>query len=260
LAQAVLALGDRLVATARQRESLVALGAAAPEQVLPIALDVTDEAAVKRAVAEAIRRFGHIDVLVNNAGYGLAGAVEELSDAEVRAQIETNVFGPLNLTRAVLPSMRQRRSGHLLQISSVAGFAATPGLGIYNASKFALEGFSEALAQEVASFGIRVTIIEPGPFRTDWAGPSLLTPASRIEAYADTAHKTIATLNGYSGQQPGDPVKAAQAMIAVIESAEPPLRLPLGEIALGRMRGKLKAVAAELDAWEKVALATSFAA
>jgi NAD(P)-dependent dehydrogenase (short-subunit alcohol dehydrogenase family) len=226
--------------------------------VLALGLDVNDEAAVTRVVAQATETFGGIDVLVNNAGYGLAGAIEEISTAEARAQMETNVFGALNLTRAVLPGMRERRRGHLLQISSAAGFVSTPGLGLYNASKFALEGFSEALAQEVAAFGIHVTIVEPGPFRTDWAGPSLITPAISIEAYADTAHKTIATLNGYSGQQPGDPDKAAQAMIKVVESQHPPLRLPLGEMALGRIRGKLKSVAAELDAWEAVSLATSY--
>ena len=258
LARAVLARGDRLIATARRVETLSALEATAPERVLALALDVTDPDAVDRVVAAAISRFGAIDVLVNNAGYGLAGAIEEISDAEARAQIETNLFGALNMTRAVLPGMRARRRGHLLQISSVAGFAATPGLGLYNASKFALEGFSEALAQEVAEFGIRVTIVQPGPFRTDWAGPSLLTPARRIADYAGTAHRTIETLNGYSGRQPGDPDKAAQAMIAVVESERPPLRLPLGDLALSRIRGKLKTTAAELDAWDGVSRATSF--
>jgi short-subunit dehydrogenase len=258
LAKAVLARGDRLVATARKLDSLKELTQSAPDRVLALALDVNDEAAAVEVVAKAVEAFGAIDVLVNNAGYGLAGAIEEITDAEARAQIETNVFGALNLTRAVLPGMRSRRRGHLLQISSAAGFVATPGLGLYNASKFALEGFSEALAQEVSAFGIHVTIVEPGPFRTDWAGPSLVTPARQIDAYADTAHKTIATLNGYSGQQPGDPDKAAQAMIAVVDSKNPPLRLPLGEMALGRIRNKLKSVAAELDAWESVSLATSF--
>ncbi len=257
-AEAVLAHGDRLVATARDIDSLAGLGASASERVLHLALDVTSEREVQSVLARATARFGRIDVLVNNAGYGLAGAVEEVSDTEARAQIETNLFGTLNMTRAVLPGMRAQRSGHILQISSIAGFAATPGLGIYNASKFALEGYSEALALELAGFGIRVTIVEPGPFRTDWAGPSLATPTLRIEAYADSAHKTIAMLNGYSGKQPGDPAKAAAALIAVVESERPPLRLPLGEMAVGRVRTKLAAIADELDAWEKLALSTSF--
>lgn len=260
LAEAVLAHGHRVAATARDASSLTALLAQAPERARSYTLDVDDAVQANAIVKQVVADFGRIDVLVNNAGYGLAGAVEELDDTEVRQQFETNVFSALNLTRTVLPHMRAQKSGHILQISSMAGFAATPGMGIYNASKFALEGFSEALAQEVAGFGVRVTIIEPGPFRTDWAGPSLATPANRIEAYADTAHKTIATLNGYSGQQPGDPARAAEAMIKVVESAKPPLRLPLGEVALGRIRGKLKSMTAELDAWEAVSLATSFPA
>ena len=258
LAEAVLARGDRLVATARDAQSLEPLRQLAPERVRAHALDVNREDRVQAVVAAAIAAFGRIDVLVNNAGYGLAGAVEEVSDAEARAQFETNVFGALSLTRAVLPQMRAQRSGHILQISSAAGFVSSPGLGLYNASKFALEGYSEALAQEVAPLGIRVTIIQPGPFRTDWAGPSLLTPQHRIAAYADTAHKTIATLNGYSGKQPGDPVRAAAAMIQVVETAHPPLRLPLGEGALGRIRAKLKSVSEELAAWEALTLSTSF--
>ena len=258
LAEAVLTRGDRLVATARDAQSLEPLKQLAPQRVQTHALDVNREDQVRAVVAAAIAAFGRIDVLVNNAGYGLAGAVEEVNDAEARAQFETNVFGALSLTRAVLPQMRAQHSGHILQISSAAGFVASPGLGLYNASKFALEGYSEALAQEVAPLGIRVTIIQPGPFRTDWAGPSLLTPQHRIAAYADTAHKTIVTLNGYSGKQPGDPARAAAAMIQVVEAERPPLRLPLGEGALGRIRAKLNSVSEELTAWEALTLSTSF--
>jgi len=260
LAEKVLARGDRLVATARDTQALAGLKQLAPRRAQLLALDVNREDQVRAVVGAAIAAFGRIDVLVNNAGYGLAGAVEEVSDAEARAQFDTNVFGALSLTRAVLPQMRAQGSGHILQISSAAGFVGTPGLGLYNASKFALEGFSEALAQEVAAFGIRVTIVEPGPFRTDWAGPSLLTPRHSIAAYADTAHRTIATLNGYSGRQPGDPAKAAAAMIRLVEAAQAPLRLPLGEAALNRIRGKLKAMTQELAAWEAVSLDTSFPA
>lgn len=258
LANTVLASGDCVVATARNPAALAGLDRAAPERMRHFALDVNSEAAAIEAVENSLTAFGRIDVLVNNAGYGLAGAIEEISDAEARAQLETNLFGALNMTRAVLPSMRQQRRGHILQISSVAGFAATPGLGLYNASKFALEGYSEALALEVAGFGIRVTIVEPGPFRTDWAGASLTTPEKRIDAYADSAHQTIRTLDGYSGSQPGDPAKAAAAMIAAVNSDAPPLRLPLGAMALGRIRAKLAAMDRELADWEAVALNTSF--
>ncbi|GAC1629106.1 MAG: oxidoreductase [Nevskia sp.] len=258
LAEVLLARGQYVVATARNPLTLTGLGADRPDHIRHLALDVNDESAVADAVENTIVAFGRIDVLVNNAGYGLAGAVEEISDAEARAQMDTNLFGALNMTRAVLPVMRRQGHGHLLQISSVAGFASTPGLGLYNASKFALEGFSEALALEAAALGIRVTIVEPGPFRTDWAGPSLAVPAARVAAYADSAHRTIAMLNGYSGQQPGDPEKAAAAMMAVVDSESPPLRLPLGEIALGRIRAKLAAMTEELAAWEAVSLATAF--
>lgn len=258
LAEAVLARGDRLAATARDAASLDPLGEKGPRRVQAYALEPTDEAAVRTVVDKAVAAFGRIDVLVNNAGYGLSGAVEEVSDAEARAQVEINLFGALNLTRAVLPQMRAQGSGHILQISSAAGVVATPGLGLYNASKFALEGFSEALALEVAPLGIKVTIIEPGPFRTEWAGPSMISARQRIEAYADTAHKTIATINGYSGKQPGDPAKAAAVMIKVVESPNPPLRLPLGETALGRIRGKLKSMSEELTAWEKLGRDTSY--
>ena len=258
LAETVADYGDQVVATARNIDQLKDLARRATDRIEVMSLNVNDQGAVINAVDCTIERFGSLDVLVNNAGYGLAGAVEELSDSEARAQMETNFFGVLNVTRAVLPHMRAQREGHILQISSMAGQVGTPGLALYNASKFALEGLSEALAQEVAPFGIRVTIIEPGPFRTDWAGPSLVTPARRLAAYDATAHKTIATLNGYSGKQPGDPAKAAAAMIKVVESDHPPLRLPLGEIALARIRGKLKVVAEELDTWEQIAMDTSF--
>lgn len=259
LAEAVIQQGYRAVVTARDPDTLNALIELAPERVQALALDVNSEAQILDAVTRTITRFGRIDVLVNNAGYGLAGAVEEVSDAEAREQMETNVFAVLKLTRAVLPHMRAQKSGHILNISSAAGFVATSGLGIYNASKFALEGFSEALAQEAEHLGIKVTLIEPGPFRTDWAGPSLITPKKMINDYADTAHKTIQTLNGYSGKQPGDPQKAATAMILVVESSKPPMRLPLGEMAVGRIRQKLAEMTSELDTWEKVALDTSFA-
>lgn len=258
LAEAVLAHGDRVIATARQAESLESLGNEHEDRLRRRALDVNDAAACRAVLHAAIDDFGGIDVLVNNAGYGLAGAVEELSDDEARAQFETNVFGALRLTQRVLPHMRERGHGHIVQISSIAGFVASPGLGLYNASKFALEGFSEALAKEVAAFGIHVTLVEPGPFRTDWAGPSLAISKQRIGAYADTAHATIARLNGYSGTQPGDPARAAEVMIRAVESENPPLHLPLGQWALDRMREKMRNLSREIDVWEKASLATAF--
>ncbi len=258
LAETVLQHGDRVVATARNVDTLGSLEEIGGDRVLVLPLDVCDAQAVNGAVDATLRCFGRIDVVVNNAGYGLAGAVEELGDAEARAQFDTNVFGVLNVLRAALPTLRQQRSGHILQISSVAGMVSTPGLGIYNASKYALEGLSEALALELGPFGVRVTLIEPGPFRTDWAGPSLVTPRQRIDAYAETAHKTIEMLNGYSGTQPGDPLRAARAMIEIVESERPPLRLPMGALSVERIRDKLARTARELDAWEPVSLATEF--
>ncbi|MGH8460187.1 MAG: oxidoreductase [Stenotrophobium sp.] len=260
LAEAVIASGARLIATARDAHALDALVELAPERVQALSMDVNDEAEVRAGVTRAVAAFGRVDVLVNNAGYGLIGAVEEVSDAEARAQMETNVFGALKVTCALLPYLREQGSGHILNISSVAGVVSTPGLGLYNASKYALEGWSEALALELAPLGIKLTLIEPGPFRTEWAGASLVQAARTLEAYDATAGATLRTLKSYTGHQPGDPAKAAAAMIKVVESKNPPLRLPLGEMALTRIRSKLKAQLAELDAWEKVALDTAFAA
>ncbi len=258
LAEAVIAGGGKLMATARSPASLDALVALAPERVRVCALDVTQPLQCEQAIAEAQAAFGRIDVLVNNAGYGVAGAVEEVSDAEARAQLETNFFGALNMCRAVLPVMRKARRGHILQISSVAGFTATAGLGIYNASKFALEGFSEALALEVAALNIRVTLIEPGPFRTDWAGPSMVLAATRIADYDDNAGRTRDYLSSITGRQPGDPVRAAAAMIALVNAEQPPLRVPLGENALRRIRSKLADTSSQLDHWEQLILGADF--
>ncbi|HWU67858.1 MAG TPA: oxidoreductase [Stenotrophobium sp.] len=260
LAEAVVASGARLIATARDAHTLDALEKLAPDRVQTLSMDVNDEAEVRAGVTRAVAAFGRVDVLVNNAGYGLLGAVEEVSDSEARAQMETNVFGALRVTRALLPYLREQGGGHILNISSVAGIVSTPGLGLYNASKYALEGYSEALALELAPMGIRVTIVEPGPFRTDWAGSSMAQAARTLDAYDATAGATARLLKSYSGRQPGDPEKAAAAMLKVVESDKPPLRLPLGEMAVTRIRSKLAAQLAELDAWEKVALDTAFPA
>ncbi|MBI1879150.1 MAG: SDR family NAD(P)-dependent oxidoreductase, partial [Chloroflexi bacterium] len=229
-----------------------------PEQLLPLSLDVTHQAQVQETVASAMKKFGGIDVLVNNAGYGLVGAVKEVDDTEVRRQFETNVFGTLNVTRAVLPVMRTQHRGHILNISSVGGFAAATGFGIYNASKFAIEGFSEAMAQEVAPLGIPVTIVEPGYFRTNFAGRSLVRAKHQIASYSQTSGVTRERMTEVNGKQPGDPARGVQAMIKVVNLATPPLRLVLGADALERIRVKLASVASELDAWEETSVNTAF--
>jgi NAD(P)-dependent dehydrogenase (short-subunit alcohol dehydrogenase family) len=259
LAEAVAARGDIAVGTLRQDAQLAGYNALAPGRTVGVKLDVTVPAQIGAAVEKVIAQFGRIDVLVNNAGYGLLGAVEEVSEAEARAQMETNFFGALGVTRAVLPHLRRQKSGHILQISSIGGYNGTPGAGLYNASKFALEGFSEALAKEAAPLGVRVTIVEPGPFRTKWAGESLKRSATVIPDYAATpAGATITRITGYGakGTQPGDPDLAAAAMLKVVDSPNPPLRLVLGAMAIGAFKAKLDSTRRELEAWEAIGLAT----
>ena len=216
LAEAVLARGWRAVVTARDAARVADLVAGSGERGLALSLDVTDAAQVAAAVDAARQRFGRIDVLVNNAGYGYQSTVEEGDDAEIRAQFEANVFGLFALTRAVLPAMRAQRSGHVINITSVAGLVGFPGSGYYAASKHAVEGFTDALAAEGAPIGISATCVEPGPFRTDWAGRSLKQTPVRIDAYADTAGARLDQTKGYSGTQPGDPARAAAAMVRLI--------------------------------------------
>jgi len=258
LARAVLRHGRRLVATARNPATLAEF--AGRDDTLVAALDVTEPAMIAEAVRQAEARFGAVDVLVNNAGYGYLSAVEEGEDAEIRAMFETNLFGLAAMTRAVLPGMRARRRGHVVNISSMGGLIGFPGIGYYNATKFAVEGLSEALAKEAAPLGIRVTIVEPGPFRTDWAGRSLRTPAVAIEDYAATAGARRAAIQGYSGTQPGDPVRAAEAIIGAVEAAEPPLRLLLGRPAYEMVTAKLAEASAELEKWREVSLGADFPA
>ena len=204
---------------------------------------------------QRLKRFGQIDVLINNAGFGLMGAVEEVSDAETRKLFETNVFGVLNVTRAILPHMRERRSGHIVNISSMGGFVSFAGPAVYCGTKFAVEGISEGLAQEVAPLGIKVTIVEPGAFRTDFATRSLAVAETHIPGYDATSGK-FTKLNG--AKFPGDPDKAAQAMLSAIDSKNPPLRLALGADSLQAIRTKLKSVEAEASAWERITVATDF--
>ena len=256
-AQAVIAHGDQLVATARHAEQIATLASEHPDQVRGMALDVTNAEQVQETVKTAVDAFGHIDVLVNNAGYGLFGAFEELSDEQIRQQLEVNLFGAMNVTRAVLPFMRAQRAGHLVQISSVSGQVGSIGFSAYQASKFALEGWSEALSQEIAPFGIRVTIIEPGTFRTNWAGRSMVK-SQPISAYRETTESRREQIQAENGSQRGDPARAAQALIAVVESEHPPLRLPLGTDATTRIRQHIQQQLNDLDRWESLSHSTDF--
>lgn len=257
LAQELLAAGHRVAASARSPESLAGLDPGDPARFLALRLDVTDPAQVASAVEAAAAHFGRLDVLVNNAGYGVVGALEEVPEPEIRRVFETNVFGLMAVTRAVLPVMRAQGSGVVLNISSIAGFTATPGFGIYNATKFAVEGLSEALALDVAKLGLRVHIIEPGPFRTDFAGRSIVdTPP--MEAYASTVGATRRYVRDIDGRQKGDPVRAAREMIRLVEEGSPSLRVLLGKVAVDRMKLKLRQVGRELEAGEATALAMDF--
>jgi len=253
-AKAALAAGFRVAATARSVASLDALGDSA--DLLKVAMDLHDPASIVDAVDAAEQRFGRIDVLFNNAGTATIGAIEEVGDALLRDQLETNLFGPLAVVRAVLPGMRARRDGHLLQMSSMGGRAAFPGLGAYHASKFALEGASIALAQEVAPHGIRLTLIEPGDFRTPVLAANRTTAAPATPAYADSVGRMREAIAQLDGSQPGDPDKAAAAIIAVTEVAEPPLQLALGPDCYHRLHEQLEGQIAALEKWSSLSLGT----
>ena len=258
IARTALAQGDAVVAAARDTKAIErALGT--HERVLPLALDVTDEAQARAAAEAAVARFGQIDVLVNNAGRGLLGAVEEISAEEARAVFAVNVDGLLNVSRAVLPSMRRRRAGRIVNISSVGGFGAWPGWGVYCATKFAVEGLSEAMHAELAPLGIAVIIVEPGTFRTDFLDASSLVRSKRtIDDYAATSGATRQWADESSHAQLGDPVKAARAIVEVATAATPPLRIQLGADCVARVEEKLKHVAAELAQWRALSLSTAY--
>ena len=259
ISQAVLAAGDKLVATARTMRGLEHLGTHG--NLFTAGLDVTDEPQVRDAVQAALAHFGHVDILVNNAGVSLLGAVEESSGDEVERLYRTNVFGLLNVTRAVLPSMRQRRSGHIINISSVAGYSAYAGFGVYSSTKFAVEGLTEALHLELAPLGIHATVVEPGFFRTDVLDPSrsLIATAGRITDYADTAAGAMReAVPGYNHQQPGDPAKLAHALLELVNAADPPLRLPLGPDTLTRMAEKNAVIERETSTWRALAASTDY--
>ncbi|WP_428374881.1 oxidoreductase [Lichenicoccus sp.] len=258
LAKLVLARGWRAVVTARDASKVTGLVQGNEDRGLALALDVDQPNQVRSVVQQAEARFGAVDVLVNNAGYGYLAAIEEGEDAEIRAMFETNVFGLIAATQAVLPGMRARHRGHIVNISSIGGLVSFAATGFYHATKYAVEGLSESLALEVAPLGIKVTIVEPGAFRTDWAGRSIRQSATRIGDYEQTAGERRRQTEARSGNQPGDPVRAAEAIIAAYEAPHPPLHLVLGKPALGLARGKLETLKAELDSWEKTTLGADY--
>ena len=260
LARLVLERGWRAVVTARNPDQVKDLVQGHEDSAIALKLDVTDEGQVTEAAKAAMDRFGQIDVLVNNAGYGYLAAIEEGEDREVRAMFEANFFGLAAMTRAVLPGMRARHSGCIVNISSIGGLASFPATGYYHATKYAVEGLSESLAQEVGPLGIKVVIVEPGPFRTNWAGPSIKQSATRIADYEATAGVRRAQTEARSGKQPGDPVRAAEAIIAAVQSPEPPLHLVLGKPALDIARNKLAALKKDFDNWEATTLGADFPA
>lgn len=260
IAEAALALGDRVVGTVRTEAARSAFDAIAPGRSVAMLMDVTDEAAVRATVVAAEKWTGGIDVLVNNAGYGLVGGVEEASLAEIRAQFEVNVFGAVAVLQAVLPFMRARRAGRILNITSVSGLVGWPSLGLYSGSKFALEGICETLAMEVEPLGIKVSMIEPGGFRTEFAKGSRVYAARLIDDYDGTVGNSKRIMAEHSGHEHGDPAKAAQAILKVAGEAKPPVRLLLGKDALGYTAFKLSAQQAEIDAWRAVSEDVEFAA
>ncbi|MDI1479357.1 oxidoreductase [Polyangium sp. y55x31] len=258
ITSAALAAGDFVVATARDPKRLVERFGAT-EALLPVALDVTSESSVAAAVEAALARFGRIDVLVNNAGYGLIGAVEETSGEDVRRLYETNVFGLLTVTRAVLPVLRKQRSGHILNLSSVGGYRSGPGFGVYCSTKFAVEGISEALHAELAPLGIAVTVLEPGYIRTEFLeSKSVVDTEATIPDYAETSGKVRERAKSVSLQQPGDPVRLARAVVDLTRADNPPLRLPLGSDAVAAIETKNAFVAQELEAWRDVSVSIDF--
>jgi len=260
IAREALAQGYRVMLTARNPDSLAALHAEFPERSALARLDVTDRAQIASAVRRAREVFGRIDVLVNNAGYGYISAIEEGEEAEVRAMFETNFWGLLAVTRAVLPEMRERRSGQIINNSSQAGLMSFPGTAYYSTSKFAVEALSEGLSRELASFGIVVTAVEAGPVRTDWAGRSMRRTPTKLADYAEVVGARAELIAAMDGKQPGDPQRAAAAIVALAECDDPPRQLLLGRGVLAAYRQKLAEIGASLDTWEAVTLGADFPA
>ncbi|MEL7002401.1 MAG: oxidoreductase [Bacteroidota bacterium] len=258
LMHAISETGDIAIGTVRKPHQLASTEKIGPENTFAYLLDVRDQEEVDKVISQIHRRFGRIDIVVNNAGYGLIGAVEEASNAEIRQQFETNLFGALYVTQAVLPHMREQKRGHLIQISSIGGFVSYPGAGVYNASKYALEGFSEAIAKEAEHLGIKVTIVEPGPFRTEWAGSSMKQTRQRIGDYHQSVGEFREWLSSDNGNQVGDPYLAAKAIVTLANDPNPPLSFPVGESAINAMREKIDRIALEVDKWEELSLNTAY--
>lgn len=258
LAEAVAARGDRLVATARSADSLQPLCERYPETVRSIPLDVTRAGDAARAVELAERAFGGLDILVNNAGFGFIGAIEEGEPGEYRPMFEVNVFGLIETTRAALPALRKRAGARIVNLSSGAGIAGSAGFGFYNASKFAVEGLSEALADELRPLGVKVIIVEPGPFRTEFLGRSMITAAREIPAYAETVRARRHYRQTNNGRQAGDPAKAVAVMLQAVDAEHPPLHLPIGPRAHAIAERKLDSFRADMTAWRDFSIATDF--
>jgi NAD(P)-dependent dehydrogenase (short-subunit alcohol dehydrogenase family) len=250
--------GHRVIGAVRRDSDADTFAALAPDRAHPLLLDVTNFEAIPGAVGRAERQAGPIDVLVNNAGYGHEGVLEESSMDDLQRQFAVNVFAPVAMMQAVLPGMRERRRGHIVNVTSMGGFITMPGISFYCGSKFALEGISEALGKEVASFGIRVTALAPGQFRTDWAGRSMVRTPRSIADYDGVMDPIRAARQSKSGNQPGDPAKAARALLALVETPNPPVRLFLGDDALGLVEQKLNGMRAEIAVWDALSRSTSF--
>jgi NAD(P)-dependent dehydrogenase (short-subunit alcohol dehydrogenase family) len=258
LAEELLKRGEHVIATARDISKVADLPQRYPDKARAFTLDVTTPTEITSVVGKAISTFGHVDIIVNNAGYGVNGAIEEVSEDEFEPMFQTNLYGLIRVTRAFLPHFRQRRSGHIFNLSSIGGLVGSAGWGFYNATKFAVEGFSEALAAELNPLGVHVTLVEPGPFRTDFLGRSGKLAKQELPEYAETAGKAREYLQTQSGRQPGDPQKAVEAILIAANSPEPPLHLILGRMALMRFRGKLSAWQKEIAVWENVTTSADF--
>jgi NAD(P)-dependent dehydrogenase (short-subunit alcohol dehydrogenase family) len=260
LATLVLATGHKAIVASRKTADVDDIVKDYPETSIAVKLDVTKPGEIKSSVEKAIKKFGQIDVLVNNAGIGYFGAIEESEDDEVRQMFEINFWGLANMTKAILPLMRKQRSGNIVNIASIGGLVGFPAVGYYNATKFAVDGFSDALSKETAPLGIKVTVVCPSGFRTDWAGRSANNSKIVIDDYKDTAENNKNNIRGYSGKQPGDPVRAAIAIVKAVESKNPPLHLLLGAAALKGGRNKLEVLKKDFDAWEETTTGADFPA
>jgi NAD(P)-dependent dehydrogenase (short-subunit alcohol dehydrogenase family) len=258
LAELLLQKGDKVAATFRQQQQADEFTQKAGENGRGFVCDVTNEGQVKQAVTDAIEALGHLDVVVNNAGYGSMGSIEEITAEEVQRQFDVNVFGPLHVLRAVLPHLRERKSGHVINITSIGGLKTFPGVGVYNASKFALEAIGESLSQQVGPLGIKVTNIEPSGFRTDWAGRSASFVDTQIEDYRATVGENLKGIQSYSGRQPGDPDRAAKIMYDLVRQENPPLHLPLGKAAVKGAKDKFTGLMKELEGVAEIGNSADF--